>query len=102
LIEEIGKLDQASAQWTLAQLFLRLGTDMTSDQRQRATDLMKRNLAQHKDWIVLNATLDTLFQWSRKDTGLRAWLRPHLDRLSNDPRKSVSGRAKKLAALDNS
>jgi hypothetical protein len=102
LIDEIGELDQASAQWTLAQLFLRLGADMTSDQRQRATDLMKRNLAQHADWIVLNATLETLFQWSRDDTNLRAWLRPHLGRLCNDSRKSVSGRAKKLEALDKS
>ncbi|MEM7722613.1 MAG: hypothetical protein AAF376_09580 [Pseudomonadota bacterium] len=34
-IAEIGALDQASAQWTLAQLFGRLSQDMTEPQRER-------------------------------------------------------------------
>jgi hypothetical protein len=102
LTEQIGALDQASAQWTLAQLFLRLEPDMTANQRARATELMKRNLARHHDWIVLNMTMETLFQWSRKSPELKAWLKPHLDRLANDPRKTVAARARKLTALDNS
>jgi hypothetical protein len=99
LIDEVGALDQPSAQWTLAQLFLGLGTDMTAAQRGRATRLMQRNLEHHDDWIVLNATMETLWRWAAEDADLRGWLKPHLARLAHDPRKSVAGRAKKLAAL---
>jgi len=99
LIDEVGALDQPSAQWTLAQLFLRLGPDMTAAQRDRATRLMRRNIEHHHDWIVLNATMETLWHWSAEDADLRGWLLPHLARLTHDPRKSVAGRAKKLAAL---
>jgi hypothetical protein len=102
LIDQIGALDQPSAQWTLAQLVLPLGPDMAPDQRTRATAVMKQNLAQHDDWIVLNMTMETLFQWFRKSPELKAWLKPHLNRLALDPRKSVASRAKKLAALDKS
>lgn len=100
LIDEVGALDQPSAQWTLAQLFSRLGGDMTPSQRERAAALMKRNLERHDDWIVLNATMETLWRWSRDDASLKRWLTPHLARLSQDTRKSVAGRAKKLLALD--
>lgn len=100
LIDEVGCLDQPSAQWTLAQLFLRLGPAMSPGQSARALAVLKRNLEQHNDWIVLNATMEMLFQWSRDRPELRDWLRPHLQRLQKDPRKSVGGRAKKLAALD--
>lgn len=100
LIDEVGALDQPSAQWTLAQLFLRFTWDMTPEQRDGASGLMKRNLEKYDDWIVLNATMETLFEWSRDDASLRGWLKPHLDRLAKDPRRSVAGRAKKLSALD--
>ncbi len=98
LIDEVGMLDQPSAQWTLAQLFLRLGQDMTREQRDQATEMMKRNLERHDDWIVLNATMETLFRWSGDDVELGAWLKPQLARLASDPRKSVAARARKLAA----
>lgn len=102
-IAEIGELDQPSAQWTLAQLFDRLVRDMTGAQRQTATDLMKRNLKTHDDWIVLNATIETLATWAEKDEKLAHWLRPHLERLASDPRKSVATRArKKLVVLGDS
>lgn len=97
LIAEVGPLDQASAQWTLAQLFLRQTDHLTERQRHQALDLMKRNLAAHDDWIVLNATIETLAQWARTDSALRAWLEPHLHRLARDPRKSVAGRARKAS-----
>ncbi|MBX9774988.1 MAG: hypothetical protein K2Y71_11325 [Xanthobacteraceae bacterium] len=100
LIDKVGALDQPSAQWTLAQLFLRLGRDMSDDQRARAVRLLKRNLDRQDDWIVLNMTMETLFQWSRNDTRLRRWLKPRLSRLARDPRTSVAKRAKKLAARD--
>ena len=100
LIGEVGALDQASAQWTLAQLFARLADDMDRDQRACALTIMKHNLANHDDWIVLNATIETLAAWAADDGDLSEWLRPHLQRLSTDSRKSVAKRAsKKLSAL---
>lgn len=97
LIDEIGPLDQASAQWTLAQLFDRLDTDMDEDQRKRALGLLKNNLKNHDDWIVLNATMETLGKWSEKEARLGTWLKPHLERLAGDKRKSVASRAKKIS-----
>jgi hypothetical protein len=100
-INEVGQLDQASAQWTLAQLFDRLSEDLTKRQRGAALAIMKRNLAGHDDWIVLNTTIETLAKWAMDDQGLKRWLRPQLERLSWDSRKSVASRAaKKLRALD--
>ncbi len=99
-IEEVAELDQDSAQWTLAQLFLKLEDDLSAAQRQRAMTVMKRNLEDRDDWIVLNATIETLARWASKDAKLVSWLRPHLERLAKDKRKSVAGRAsKKLKAL---
>jgi hypothetical protein len=94
LIDNIGALNQASAQWTLAELFLSYTDDMSTYQYERAVVVMKRNI-KHHDWIVLNQTLETLAEWSRSDAKLRRWLRPHLDRLVDDPRKSVASRALK-------
>lgn len=94
-IDEIGVLDQASAQWTLAQLFDRLSGEMTDRQRKSALEVMKRNLANHNDWIVLNLTMETLVRWSADDLALKQWMIPHLERLSSDGRKSVASRAAK-------
>lgn len=99
-IEEIGKLDQASAQWTLAQLFEVLTKDMDDAQIERAKVIVKRNLSNHEDWIVLKTSAKTLTLWAKNDDDLRAWLEPHLKRLAVDERKTVSGQAKKsLKAL---
>ena len=98
LIGEIGYLDQPSAQWTLAKLFEALEGDMTAAQRKGALAIMKRNLAGHDDWIVLNNSMEVLALWARGDAALAAWLRPHLERLAADSRKSVSRRAAKLLA----
>lgn len=94
-VDEIGALDQPSAQWTLADLFDRLKPDMNARQRAGALAIMKRNLAEHQDWIVLNRTMDTLCAWARQDGDLQDWVRPHLERLTQDARKSVSRRAVK-------
>ena len=100
-IEEIGALDQASAQWTIALLFHKLRNDMTAGQKDAALAIMKRNLAEHNDWIVLNNTMETLTLWAKESPGLRAFVIPHLKRLTEDGRKSVMSRAKKyLAQLD--
>ncbi|MEO0398042.1 MAG: hypothetical protein AAF224_01320 [Pseudomonadota bacterium] len=100
-IEQVGALDQASAQWTLAQLFDRLSSDLSAAQRKSAIALMKRNLKGYDDWIVLNATIETLSNWAKDEPALAKWLKPHLKRLSADNRKSVASRAaKKLKALE--
>ncbi|RKN78493.1 hypothetical protein [Ulvibacterium marinum] len=95
-LTDIAEIDQASTQWTLAQLFGMMEKEMTEKQIEQAKKIMKNNLACHNDWIVLNQTMDTLANWSTKDLDLKAWILPHLERLSSDERKSVSGRAKKM------
>ena len=68
---------------------------MTSMQRQQAEAVLKRNLANHNDWIVLNQTMKTLGEWATQDVALKAWLIPHLERLQQDGRKSVAKTAAK-------
>ena len=96
VLEEIGALDQPSAQWTLAKLFEALEPDMSPKQKSAALGIMKRNLAEHDDWIVLNNTMEALARWAKADAALAEWLRPHLQRLGDDGRKSVARRAAKL------
>ncbi len=98
LLEEVANIDQASTQWTLSQLFGLLEKDMSVSQIDRSREIMKGNLEHHTDWIVLNATMDTLGRWSKEDQELKRWLIPNLERLTNDGRKSVAGRAKKILA----
>ncbi|MEM7300606.1 MAG: hypothetical protein AAF468_05935 [Pseudomonadota bacterium] len=99
LLNEISEIDQASTQWTIAQLFDRLSGDLSDAQRERALAIMKRNLAEHDDWIVLNTTTEILSNWAADDEALKSWLKPHLERLSSDSRKSVANRAKKKLKL---
>jgi len=100
-INEISKIDQASTQWTLSQLFDLLEQDMSQQQILEAKKIMKHNLASHTDWIVLNLTMDTLGRWSKKDLKLRKWMLPHLQRLSADARKSVAKKANQVFELIN-
>jgi hypothetical protein len=97
-LSDVAAIDQASTQWTLAQLFLMLQTHMSTDQRAQATALLQRNLARATDWIVLNNTIETLGVWSTHDAVLAQWLRPRLVTLCDDPRTSVAGRARKWHA----
>ncbi len=99
LLTEIAAINQASTQWTLAQLFDMLEKEMTEPQMTQATQIMKNNLANHNDWIVLNQTMDTLTMWAKKDEELKAWILPHLQRLTADARKSVAGKANKMVNL---
>ena len=96
LLRDVSQIDQASAQWTLAQLFLLLQNKLSASQLGLAKQVLKRNLEQHTDWIVLTSTLATLGTWSKKDDALKEWLHPHILRLAADPRKSVAGRARKV------
>lgn len=95
-LTEVSELEQASAQWTLAQLFAGLEGFMSAEQLSRAKAVVKRNLETSDDWIVLNNSMQTLADWAEVDAELKSWHEPHLNRLAADPRKSVSGRAKKL------
>ena len=95
-LSEISEIDQASTQWTLAQLFLELRKEMSDEQIDRAEHILKTNLSHHQDWIVLNETMRTLGIWAQGDPVLKAWLKPQLVRLCAEPRKSVSNRAQKL------
>ena len=94
-LNEIALIDQASTQWTLSQLFLSLEKEMDEAQKEKALGIMKKNLAHHSDWIVLNQTMKTLGLWSKKDEKLKAWLLPHLHRLETDSRNSVAKGASK-------
>lgn len=94
-LDEVSTIKQASAQWTLAQLFVRLAPVMTPEQRKKAEKILKRNLAKNDDWIVLTMTTDTLVKWAAKDAKLRRWLKPHLTRLAVDTRKAVAKKAQK-------
>lgn len=96
LIIEVAEIDQASTQWTLAQLFAMLESDLSEQQKAAAREIMKHNLANHRDWIVLTQSMDTLTKWALNEVKLRAWMMPHLERLSSDKRKSVAGKAKKM------
>jgi hypothetical protein len=95
-LSEVANINQASAQWTLAQLFASLTSKMSASQKQSAVKVLKRNLEHNDDWIVQNQTMQTLADWAKTDEALKEWLEPHLDELVNDERKSVAGRAKKL------
>ncbi len=96
LQSEIAAIDQASTQWTLALLFDLTKELQSREQRVRSVEIMKRNLAHHDDWIVLNNTMQVLHAWSLDDPPLATWLGPHLRRLTADRRPSVARRATKL------
>lgn len=99
LTDEISKIDQASTQWTLANLFDLLEKHLSAEQKAKAQAIMQRNLANHTDWIVLNNSMQVLADWSKNDSDLTQWLLPHLERLSGDGRKSVAKRATKLLKI---
>ena len=94
LLDEVAKIDQPSVQWHLAQM---LGeVSLAPAQYRRAKTILKRNLERSDDWIVLNVTMQQLFDWSDGDPALRMWLVPRLERCADDRRRSVASRARKL------
>lgn len=96
LLTEVANIDQPSAQWTLAQLMQKMEAWLTPDQKAKATKVLKHNLTKYSDWIVLNHTMQTLYDWAKDNSDLRNWLAPQLERLKHDDRKSVANRATKL------
>jgi hypothetical protein len=69
-IFEIAGIKQASAQWTLAQLFNSLASRMSEAQMKKAVKVMQRNLETSDDWIVQNQTMQTLADWAKTDEKL--------------------------------
>lgn len=98
LIAKVSRIEQASAQWTLATLFQLLEAYMRTEQKNRARRIMQTNLEHFHDWIVLNTTMDTLAAWSERDKRLKSWLLPRLQRLRHDKRGSVARKAAKISA----
>lgn len=94
-LTEVSRIDQASAKWTLSQLFGMLAGDMSTSQRRQAQQIMQHNLATLHDWIVLNLSMRTLGEWAENDESLQNWMRPHLERLETDSRRSVAKEARK-------
>ena len=98
-ISKISKINQASTQWTFAQLFLILDKFVTEKQRQQVMEILKTNLTNSTDWIVLNFTMETLLHYSKSYPELKPWLKIQLEKLTKDTRKSVSSRANKYLKL---
>lgn len=95
-LQDISQIQQASTQWTLAQLFLELATYLTPTQKTAATQHMQHNLTTWTDWIVLAQTMQTLAAWAQKDDELKAWLLPQLQHHAQDSRKAVAKKAQTL------
>ena len=96
LQSDVAAIDQASTQWTLALIFDLLADRLSPEQRSRAVTIMKDNLANHSDWIVLNNSMKVLGRWATDDPELARWLQPHAHRLVDDERKSVASNAREL------
>ena len=100
ILDDLGKINQPSVQWHVAQMAQHLYDNLSKNQAHRAVTLLQRNLSASSDWIVLNVTMDVLSAWAEQDRQLADWLKPQLERLRDDARKSVAKRAaKRLAAL---
>ncbi|QBK30385.1 hypothetical protein [Roseitalea porphyridii] len=95
-ITEVSAIDQPSAKWTLAQLFLEHEKRLTAKQRAAATAIMIRNLQEEDDWIALNMTMKTLQRWVKRDAAIIPRIEVRVRALADDRRKSVANGARKL------
>jgi hypothetical protein len=93
---EISSLDQPSAKWSLAQMFMWLDEKMSEGQRARAIEIMKHNLETDDDWIVQNNTAESLAHFAQADAHLKEWLIPQLEKMKSSRHNSVTRRAQKL------
>ena len=92
----IPTLNQASAEWTLAQLHLEFCDLLTAKQLTTAINLSKEQLKNSKDWIVIIQTMNFLEKMAREDKFLREWLVIKLDLISKDKRTAVKKKANKI------
>ena len=95
LLDEVSNLDQPSAMWTQAQIFLAHGARMSDEQMNKARNILVRNLHQSDDWIVLNMTMKTLEEWTKGDPPLAERVVERIEELTNDERRSVAKCAQK-------
>jgi hypothetical protein len=93
---EIANLDQPSAKWSLAQIFMWLDDRLSAQQRERAIEIMKHNLMTDKDWIVQNITADSLAHFAGSNPALKTWLVPQLHEMMHSRHNSVVRKAQKL------
>jgi len=94
LLGKMSRVDQPSVRWHVAQMMGHL--ELSSHQRERAAALLRKNLDESSDWIVLNYTLDSLAVLARQDPQLVPVLRGYLRRYEQSSYKSLSSRARKL------
>ncbi|TAH33309.1 hypothetical protein EYC58_01615 [Candidatus Saccharibacteria bacterium] len=65
LLRDIAASDQPSIQWHLAEIFAEI--ELTAEERQQATEIMKRNIATTEvDWIVAANCIKTLTAFARQ------------------------------------
>ncbi|WP_421851713.1 hypothetical protein [Oricola sp.] len=98
LLDEVAEIDQPSAKWTLAQIFLEHDRRLTDAQRARAKAVVVRNLLCEDDWIALNMSMKTLETWTKTDATLKPQIVARVRALADDRRRSVSKGAHKLLA----
>ena len=92
-VDDVSSIDQASVNWTFAQMCLDLSEKLDPGQRLAATNRLKAYLGTSDDWIVQNTTIETLGTWAQTDHNLADWLLPRLGRLAGNNRSSVAKRA---------
>jgi hypothetical protein len=93
---EISQIDQPSAKWSLAQIFMWLDRKMDEKQRRRAIEIMKHNLKTDDDWIVQNLTAESLAYFAGTNADLKKWLIPQLEKMKSSRHNSVARKAHKL------
>jgi len=96
LLGKMSRIDQPSVRWHVAQMIGQL--ELSPRQRERAAVLLRQNLDESSDWIVLNHSLDTMAVLARQDPLLVPTLCGYLRRYERSSHKSLSSRAHKLLA----
>ncbi|HKV38178.1 MAG TPA: hypothetical protein VJX67_03115 [Blastocatellia bacterium] len=96
LLGAVSKIDQPSVQWHLAQMLAEV--TLSSNEKTRAIRLLKRNLSQSKDWIVINCTMNSLAKFALENARLRKEFVGMLVKYRSSGYKSIASRARKLLA----
>ncbi len=95
LLNEVAAIDQASIQWHLAELFTEI--NLSPDQRDRATKIMKRNISSKDvDWIVASNTMGALAKFVADNILPASELIPLLKIQQTHHSKAVVKRATRL------
>ncbi len=89
-------LNQPSVKWSMPQVFDYIWQDLSLSQQAELIELMKHYLDTENDWIVQNMVSEILAKKSRNNQELTAWIKPRLNRMIKDSRKSVSKKGMKL------